>query len=207
MFRSLLMASKLPYKRKLKYLESTGTQWIDANTGDIDDTWGYQAETSQPDRGVTSGEAYIIGSSITLRQRFFSFGDYHTYWTFGWGARQSNFIGLDNTTTFERYPIGSDNYYVHSLNFMDDNTARFSDFSMNLSWEWGSGTTNTTIKLFASFGSTLCQGRIKWCKISHGSEIVRDFIPVLDWNDVPCMYDKVSKQRFYNKGTGSFNYA
>ena len=34
--------------------------------------------------------------------------------------------------------------------------------------------------------------------------IVRDFIPVVDKQGVPAMYDKVSGQLFYNQGTGQF---
>jgi len=34
--------------------------------------------------------------------------------------------------------------------------------------------------------------------------LIRDFIPVLDKDDVACMYDKVSGEFFYNKGTGQF---
>lgn len=33
-----------------------------------------------------------------------------------------------------------------------------------------------------------------------------NLLPVLDWNMTPCMYDKVSGELFYNKGTGSFSY-
>ena len=34
--------------------------------------------------------------------------------------------------------------------------------------------------------------------------LIRDFIPVVDWNDIPCLYDKVSGTLFYNKGSGQF---
>lgn len=50
-------------------------------------------------------------------------------------------------------------------------------------------------------------GKVYGCKVWQDSVLVRDFIPVLDWNNVPCMYDKVSGELFYNKGTGTFNYA
>lgn len=33
-----------------------------------------------------------------------------------------------------------------------------------------------------------------------------NLLPVLDWNMTPCLYDKVSGQKFYNQGTGSFTY-
>ena len=50
--------------------------------------------------------------------------------------------------------------------------------------------------------------RISSCKLWHPTtgELVRDFIPVLDSNNVPCMYDKVTQQFFYNQGTGDFLY-
>lgn len=34
--------------------------------------------------------------------------------------------------------------------------------------------------------------------------LVRDFIPVLDENGTPCMYDKVERKFYYNAGTGDF---
>lgn len=37
-------------------------------------------------------------------------------------------------------------------------------------------------------------------------EVYIDLIPCLDSNGVPCMYDKVSKQSFYNAGTDEFLY-
>ena len=41
-------------------------------------------------------------------------------------------------------------------------------------------------------------------QIYNRDTLVRDFIPVLDPNGVPCMLDKVSDQFFYNAGTGDF---
>ena len=34
--------------------------------------------------------------------------------------------------------------------------------------------------------------------------MVRDYIPVVDKNGVACMYDKVTKELYYNDGTGEF---
>lgn len=36
--------------------------------------------------------------------------------------------------------------------------------------------------------------------------LFRDFVPVLDANGTPCIYDKVSNQCLYNLGTGTFGY-
>ena len=47
-------------------------------------------------------------------------------------------------------------------------------------------------------------GKVYFVKIWDNNTIVRDFIPVLDSNNTPCMYDKVSNTFFYNQGTGNF---
>lgn len=36
------------------------------------------------------------------------------------------------------------------------------------------------------------------------NELVRNFIPALDSQGKPCMYDTVTQQSFYNQGTGEF---
>lgn len=48
--------------------------------------------------------------------------------------------------------------------------------------------------------------RIYYFKMYDNDVLVRDFIPVLDENNVPCMYDRVTKQFYYNSGTGDFTY-
>ena len=43
-------------------------------------------------------------------------------------------------------------------------------------------------------------------KIYDNNELVRNFIPGLDPNGTPCLYDTVLKIPFYNSGTGEFLY-
>ncbi len=47
--------------------------------------------------------------------------------------------------------------------------------------------------------------RIHWAKIWKDDTLQRDFIPVLDSNGIPCLYDKVSEQYFYDENGNSFN--
>lgn len=49
-------------------------------------------------------------------------------------------------------------------------------------------------------------GRIYSAKISEGTESVLNFIPCLDDEGTPCMFDTVSRTPYYNKGTGDFTY-
>ena len=50
------------------------------------------------------------------------------------------------------------------------------------------------------------QARIYYCKIRENGVLVRDIIPVLDGNNVPCMYDRVTNTFYYNQGSGSFSW-
>ena len=49
--------------------------------------------------------------------------------------------------------------------------------------------------------------KLFYFKITEENALVRDFIPVLDKAGVACLYDRVSKQFFYNSGSGQFQYA
>jgi len=43
--------------------------------------------------------------------------------------------------------------------------------------------------------------RIYEVSISQGTEVVHNFVPCLDPNGKPCMFDTVSKKPFYNSAT------
>ena len=48
--------------------------------------------------------------------------------------------------------------------------------------------------------------RVYWFKIFEDGQIVRNYIPALDPNGIPCMYDTVGQKPYYNAGTGNFKY-
>ena len=65
------------------------------------------------------------------------------------------------------------------------------------------------IALFGYRGSiTLVTGnsaiKLYYFTIWQNGVKAREMIPVVDWQDVPCMYDKVTGTLFYNAGTGEF---
>jgi hypothetical protein len=49
-------------------------------------------------------------------------------------------------------------------------------------------------------------GKLFEFSCTNSGEEVFNFIPALDTNKRPCLYDTVSKQPFYNAGTGEFLY-
>ena len=59
----------------------------------------------------------------------------------------------------------------------------------------------------AMVNGTYCRNlRIYSFTISKDGNKIMNLIPALDRNSTPCMYDTISKQTFYNKGTGEFLY-
>lgn len=46
--------------------------------------------------------------------------------------------------------------------------------------------------------------RIYYVQIYDNDFLVRDMVPILDEDGIPCMYDKVTNTIFYNAGTGTF---
>ena len=48
--------------------------------------------------------------------------------------------------------------------------------------------------------------RLYELQMYDGDTLIRDFIPILDENNVAYLYDKVEKKSYYNSGTGTFNY-
>lgn len=62
--------------------------------------------------------------------------------------------------------------------------------------------------LFATSGYEPSYGtsnsRIYTCRIKEAGVLVHDFLPVIDWHNVPCMYDAVTDTNFYNVGNGHF---
>ena len=70
-------------------------------------------------------------------------------------------------------------------------------------------TPKTSIKMFgANNGNSIIFSAIKifeFC-IYEGDILSCNYIPILDANNVPCMYDTVAKKFHYNQGTGQFLY-
>lgn len=43
-------------------------------------------------------------------------------------------------------------------------------------------------------------------KITLNGDLIRDFIPVLDFRGIPCLLEKIEKKFYYNLGEGTFTY-
>lgn len=173
------------YKAELKYLESTGRQCIDTGilataTTDYEFVGSICDDTKT---GWIAGAPTWIG--VHKKAGTVAITQTSTGMTY-------NTVDIDEVFTIGLF--GAKSYF----NGVETNTLKRNNSTMTLflfayHHTNDTGTINSSIRMW-SF------------KIWDNGTIVRDFIPVLDWNDVPCMYDKVSGELFYNQGTGEFSY-
>ena len=179
----------------MEYLESTGTQYIDT--------------------GVIFTPQYKVIADIEFRRVSTSSAD----------AQHNGFVKATDSGNY-RSIIGFNNgriqIYVANLNqntldglldrhtYIIDLPDKFTSIDNNRAMIIDTFTGSFTHSFFvfarnnAGVAELFCYERLYSIQFYDGSVIVRDFTPVIDWNDEPCMYDKVNNTNFYNAGTGRF---
>ena len=171
----------------IEYLKNTGTQYIDTGLS--------------------------ISSNIKIEIKFQSFV---SGWLLGatdgsngrWGATptQTSLIWYSKKTsvTDETYynPNGINIAEFDYANGMTIN-GHYLPFASQQSY---GNVSNHHLYIFFADGSSvnIQSHAVYYFKIYNNNVLVRDFIPVIDSNAVPCMYDKVESKFYYNAGTGDF---
>lgn len=183
-------APVLPYKQRVNYLESTGSEWIDTGVKPTTDAPTIEMQFMP----MIAGDWDVCGwpdqVGLRLHADFISNG---TYMRLRYGTETI-------TDTGQAFP-GVDLDVTLGVNSKVNNTSY--TFSVV---NFAANTQN--IRLFAGRAvATTANARIRLysAKIYLGSTLVRNFIPVIDWEDRPALYDLVSETLFYNaSGNGAF---
>ena len=193
--------------KECEYIESTGTQYINTNYYPKIDT-KLEMDLSFNGTFKTIGSTFIssYNSSVSNDTFTVNFGE-------AGGQNGTIFFWLKKT-----YASGAQIKQIQGLNtiiknrntlVLDRKTGLVTYGTSTLQAEAATGDVNDTLKVFASYALTPFQAynmRLYSLKIYTGDSLDRDLIPCLDDNDIPCMYDRVSGNTFYNQGTGEFNY-
>ncbi len=201
--KKVLLGSDIVYQKTpytpLTYIESTGTQYIDTGVKPKYDS----------SNNCTNYEISLSNQDITTSTHLFgSRVGYQNDWLIIAYSTETN-VGYRIGFEDQRQDTGimNSNNHIISLNngicLIDNVNVR--NFSRDVF------SNNYNLYLFAcnNAGSLMqpAKMRLYYCKIYNGSTLLRDYIPVLDSNNVACLYDKVTDTFFYNQGTGDFNYA
>ena len=186
----------------VNYLQSSGTQWIEMGVAPNQNTKAVLKIKINNFNGINGFT--LIGS----RADYNSNGQFTTYLDDYGGTRflfrmdgQPQAISWKGLTTDKIYIVTLSGTEMKAE--LEDGTTVFSKtFSVN------DFTSTVTMALFRAKGvsGAYFKGRIYSCKHYSGDELIQDFVPCLDTEGVPCMFDLVSQKPFYNVGTGSFTW-
>lgn len=188
----------------VEYLESTSEkQWFDT---------GIKAASSL----TVEGEWYVDRSTITDDYVIFYQGE-NSINIYSFGLLVYNTRSSNNwcwTIGSGREPF--QNPPDHTLKFHSKTTNKQCIINGVIERTYSSNnfTSHRDIFIFGTPSSTRIKAqkgddgtkRIYWMKIWDGQTLVRDFQPCLDASSTPCLYDRVSKQTFYNKGSLNLGY-
>lgn len=193
----------LPYLRRVAYLESHGTEFID--TGLVDATF-YEIECKwivvQNNKDIVP-----LGSRVSWPVESFYFicslanlAVYLALYTgnsVGMGPKY--FPSVGDVIVQRVSPFFTINNYMASFN----GSLRYASTNYK-------GFIQTfPLTFFKCNNTTWSQNPVRICYVSMKNadgNFVHNYIPVLDISGRPAMYDEVSGQFFYNQGTGEFTW-
>ena len=195
----LLAPESYPYAKRLEYIESSGSQWIDTGVrGKV----GVVAEVDVA--CVTMGDNTILGCRKDSGDtRFYPVHWANGKWWKGWLRGGVYWSTSPEITNGQKYHVrtvfksGEQAFYVDGVS-KGTPTSETSSFDSGLD-----------MYLFAAnkYGTDVFQqakARIYSAKIWLDGDLKREFVPCRDENGVACLWDDVSKAYFRNGGSGTF---
>lgn len=175
---------------EVEYLQSSGTEWIDIGTN--------------------------VNTATDEIELYFQLTESANYkWIFGQHDDNAR-LGLGTGDGSNKRNVA---YYNNTTKV--NNTEMYDSMHQCLVNSNGIYLNGTKIANYASFSSTstlylfnlnnspavyVCKGKVWAYRQKRNGVLIRDMIPCLDTNNVPCMYDVVNNKAYYNQGTGTFSY-
>lgn len=186
---------------KCVYLQSNGTQWIDTEVIPTDETGLYlKAQHLGYDFHVPLGS--VITNQIMFYPPIYSLSNKYSAYAFKSAMVQMFYYDkaddLIYTSTMNLYNdrtvnLWSEDTEHHGIVTPTPNTTEMPSLWL-FSWNAGTGAIHATNGKFI--------GRIFRAKITQGDYLIHDFVPCLDTDNRPCMYDLVTQEPYYNQSGG-----
>ena len=174
---------------QLTYIQSSGTQYIDTGVDHINDSMTVEltfkpiAVNNKDTKflGYDTGACTQIGTYQTKIRVILNNASASTMSSVTLDTNQHTVI-LSHTTKFDGTTIATGSYSITGLNMYIFNSNR-----PNFSTSYGGSYQFIRCKIY-----------------DENDDLIRDFIPVKNSENVVCVYDLVNKNFYYNLGTGSF---
>lgn len=189
---------------KLDYLYSEGNQYIDTGyiptneTGLYIDCQSYNTKNSSPfgcrNNASTDSRFYAHRASSTIALGWITYDTISTtssYRTHRYESRlnfkNSRIAKITINDEYEQEKI------LSNLSFTPTSPIYIFDYSVN----------GNVASASVSSDTGHC-GKIFRAKISQGDTVVRDYVPALDSDGIPCMFEVFTGEAYYNQGSGKF---
>ena len=195
LFGDRKMVRTLPYLRRVAYLESHETEWIDTGIIPTEATsckldGQFRKVNVAQINGVFDSLGGTIGFDIGINSG-------------KWFARRFGANTLAITADTNR----------HAFEIISDESA-FSIDGTKYNLMFSSGSFSKSIHLFVrndvdagnNSNKFYCNLDLYGFSARENDTLIQDLIPVLDLSGRPAMYDEVSGQFFYNQGRGEFTW-
>ena len=192
----------LPYLRRVAYLESHGTEWID--TGIIPPLESFLNYFCLCDFALTRTD---INNPIFSCRSKISGGSSYNLWAIG--GDRIRFDWKSGVNYAIKPTIGV--IYSFTVNAYGYHKWTLNDIQYPLN-EGGRAIRPSSMLLFSTRNGTDLASVFSWARIysfKYQDEFrnqILDLIPVLDLSGRPCFYDEVSAKLFYNQGEGEFTW-
>lgn len=202
----------------LEYVEFDGNSWIDT---------GYKPNSNSSVKveynphyntvfscimgtqdSTTTNRFYALISSTLYRVQLNS-ANYSSFW----GVSSTGLVAASNgtfTSTQQKVGLTIDNYNKQISIESNELTKTFNMATYNSLLGKVDCQHNLLLGNRSTAGvpsnANAFKGKIYAFQIKENDELVQDLRPALDPNGKVCMYDTVTKQYFYNAGTGTLTY-
>lgn len=184
---------------ELEYIETSGVQNIYPIFGHFDKETGIWKDI-QPLTSINNDNFPYFSSQNTAEQGYWYV--FPPRWQIN-STTKLEWYWYKQTSSF-RNVISIGDRYQSGMNWLGEKVVFLTSNGTSHSQTIGEGLEYSSDRLILLGG----KNRTLWygIKISRGKEVAMDFVPVLDLNGVPCMYDKVNRRCFRNTGKGTFGY-
>ena len=178
-------------------LQSSGKQYID--TGFSTEDYNH-VEAKFASTDVNQERGYVWGVDDT-RVEATSYRSQFSY-------SKTAFVGYGPTSSCLRkdnmFPVDTGDHVIvmNNKKFLLDGSQIWTATK-----DWRRGPATTVLFANKKLGETLeryAKMKIYYLKMYEGNDLVAEFVPAMDWDNKPGMYETISHQMLYNKGAGSF---
>lgn len=187
------------YAYKVQYLEAIGVQYIDTGVVPTRNTMFKGSYEYLGTAGAKSNYDMIAACASPRYYPVSLNGASDTH------ARHERYVSYDDS------PHQTHPYLTrHTIVFNDAQRRVFVDSKYVGTFTTGFSGASHTCYLFASNNNNdnaafFAKARIYWCEFTDTATgtVLRRFIPVVDENGRPAMFDEINERLYYNKGTGA----